>query len=127
MSSGMEKYDLLHLPTRLFKYYRYDDKLNAKRLTGEVYMATPFDFNDPCDCQRDVINNAVQRESVKGSGWLLRKLVELNYSKAEASIRAKSLLVDDTYKYDVYKRQLERVGILCLTPNHADTLMWGYQ
>lgn len=122
----MKKYDLLHLPARLFKYYRYDDKLNAKRLTGEVYLATPFDFNDPCDCQRDVINNARQRESEKGTGWLLKKLIELGYTKAEASVRAKSLLVDDTFKYEVYKRQLERVGILCLTPNHADTLMWGY-
>ena len=40
----MKKYDLLHLPARLFKYYRYDDKLNAKRLTGEVFLATPFDL-----------------------------------------------------------------------------------
>lgn len=122
----MDKYDLLHLPPRLFKYYRYDDKLNAKRISGDVYLSTPFDFNDPCDCQRDVINNAAQREKEKGEGWLYKKLLELGYTKREAVVRAKSLLIDDTYKYEVYKRQLERVGILCLTPNHADTLMWGY-
>lgn len=122
----MKKYNLLHLPSRLFKYYRYDDKLNMKRLTGEVYLATPFDFNDPCDCQRDVINNASIRVEEKGKEWLQRKLLELGYSKKEAAERGKSLLKGDIYKYEVYKRQLERVGILCLTPNHADTLMWGY-
>lgn len=43
--------DLYNLPTRLFKYYPYDNKLNAKRFTGVVYLSSPLDFNAPCDCQ----------------------------------------------------------------------------
>ena len=57
----MPHHDILNLPPKLFKYYRYDSDLNEKRLKGEVFLATPFDFNDPCDCQRDVINNSSAR------------------------------------------------------------------
>ena len=54
------KYDIFNLPPRLFKYYAYDSQLNAKRLSGEVYLACPYDFNDPCDCQREVINRCTE-------------------------------------------------------------------
>lgn len=119
-------YDLLNLPPQLFKYYGYDSTLNEKRLSGEVYLATPFDFNDPCDCQRDVINNSKEKVNKKGVNWLCRKLQELGYTDKETERLSISLQKDDTDKYEVYKRQLEKVGILCLTTNHADSLMWGY-
>lgn len=121
------KFDAYTMPPRLFKYYRFDDYLNKKRLSGEMYLATPFDFNDPCDCQRDVYNNSEIMKSKKNDGWLEKKLTELGYSETESPMLVEKLLNDDKKTvYDVYKRQLERVGIFCFTPNHADTLMWGY-
>lgn len=121
------KYNAYTMPPRLFKYYRFDDYLNKKRLSGEMYLATPFDFNDPCDCQRDVDNNSNKMKLEKGDGWLEKKLTELGYSETESPVLVDKLLSDDKKTvYDIYKRQLERVGILCFTPNHADTLMWGY-
>lgn len=123
----MHSYNLLHMPPHVFKYYRYDDTLNDKRFAGEVYMSSPLDFNDPCDCQRDVINNATDRIMSKGREWLDNKLLELGYSQSEAHEKAEQLLNDDErVKYEVYKRQLERVGIFCLTGTYTDTLMWGY-
>lgn len=122
----MAKHDILNLPSKLFKYYKYDSELNEKRLKGEIFLATPFDFNDPCDCQRDVINNSSAREKAKHKGWVCNKLEELGYSKSDSLKISKSLLKDDTYKYEVYKKQLEKVGILCMTSNVADSLMWGY-
>lgn len=119
-------HSLKNLPQRLFKFYGYDDSLNEKRLSGEVFLASPLDFNDPCDCQRDVINNAREREKARGDGWVKRKLLELGYDDAKSDALATSLLSGDTDKYEVYKKQLEKVGILCLTPNSTDTLMWGY-
>ena len=123
----MQSYNLLHTPPHVFKYYRYDDSLNDKRFASEVYMSSPLDFNDPCDCQRDVINNATDRIKSKGREWLDNKLLELGYSQVEAHEKAEQLLNDDErIKYEVYKRQLERVGILCLAGTYTDTLMWGY-
>ena len=120
-------YDLLHMPDRLYKYYRYDDALNAKRLSGQVYLASPLDFNDPCDCQRKVINNAQARCEQKGIDWLYGKLLELGYNREQVDDVADKLLKDDEdVLYEVYKRQLERAGVLCLAGTATDTLMWGY-
>ena len=120
-------YDLLHMPDRLYKYYRYDDALNAKRLSGQVYLASPLDFNDPCDCQRKVINNAQTRCEQKGIDWLYGKLLELGYNREQVYDVADKLLKDDEdVLYEVYKRQLERAGVLCLAGTATDTLMWGY-
>lgn len=118
--------DILHMPKRLFKYYGYNTTLNSKRLSGEIYLACPFDFNDPCDCQRGVINNTSKRVEAKGHDWLETKLQELDYTKEESEEIAESLLKNDEKVIQVYKRMLEKMGILCLTSNQSDTLMWGY-
>ena len=121
-----KKYDIFNLPPRLFKYYAYDGKLNQKRLSGEVYLACPFDFNDPCDCQREVINNTNERVAIKGQDWLVQKMQELEFNIDESKEIATSLQTDDTNLKKVHNRMLERLGILCLTGTQSDTLMWGY-
>lgn len=121
------KHDIFNLPDRLFKYYGYDSKLNAKRLSGEIYLACPFDFNDPCDCQREVINNSVAKVDDKGIEWLVLKMEELGFEEEECIKLSHALIADDSgAKERVHKRMLQQLGILCLTSTQADTLMWGY-
>lgn len=121
------KYDIFNLPDRLFKYYSYDSKLNAKRLSGEIYLACPYDFNDPCDCQRVVINNSVEKVNSKGREWLELKMEELEFSEDECKIITNELLANnEVAKERVHKKMLQQLGILCLTSTLADTLMWGY-
>ncbi len=121
------KYDIFNLPPRLFKYYSYDSKLNIKRLAGEVYLASPYDFNDPCDCQRTTYNNTSDRVAEKGEEWLERKMRELNFLPQEAeNLKQKLQIEDNDAANKVRKRMLERLGVLCLTESQSDTLMWGY-
>lgn len=119
-------YNIYNLPPRLFKYYGYDTKLNPKRLSGEIYLACPYDFNDPCDCQREVINNSQERVNSKGIEWLRRKMKELGFREQERENLANSLLHGDDDVKLVHRKMLERLGILCLTSTQSDTLMWGY-
>ena len=121
-----DKYDIFNLPPRLFKYYGFESKLNKKRLSGEIYLASPYDFNDPCDCQRGVINNSADRVAAKTRVWLLNKMKELDFSDSECEELADSLLTDDSNVKKVHKRILERLGVLCLTRTQSDILMWGY-
>ena len=83
--TGKNLYDAVNLPSRLFKYYGFNSKLTKNRLSGEVYLACPFDFNDPCDCQREVKNNSKDRVDTKGMDWLKIKLQELGYDESESS------------------------------------------
>lgn len=116
---------LINMPDRLFKYYKYDDKLNRKRLKGEVYLSSPLDFNDPCDCRVRPKNNAGELGK-KESDWLKFKMRELGYDEKKSGEYADSLKRDDSVLDEVYHRQLERVGILCLTFSFSDAQMWGY-
>ena len=106
LNKDMEtKYDIFNLPDRLFKYYSYDSKLNAKRLSGEIYLACPYDFNDPCDCQRVVINNSVEKVNSKGRGWLELKMEELGFSEDECKIITNELLANnEVAKERVHKK-----------------------
>lgn len=126
MSKQSQTFNIFSLPSRLFKYYGYDTKLNTKRIGGEIYLACPYDFNDPCDCQREIINNSQQRVEDKGKDWLKQKMKELEFIDIECEELANSLLTDDSNVKLVHRRMLERLGILCMTSTQSDTLMWGY-
>ena len=117
------------LPEQLYKFYRFDPQFNESRLKGEVYLSNAIEFNDPLDCRIDVVNNTQEKE--KGfviDGWLDHKLRELNF-RGTSNIEeiANKLLIDDRETVQmVWQRQLERMGILCLTPEIDNILMWGY-
>lgn len=123
-SADVSRYGLYNLPSRLFKYYPYDNKLNEKRLTGEVYLASPLDFNDPCDCQRGVTNNIQQLG--KDLDWVKLKMIELGYGGKMKDEVALSLMNGNESVEEVYNRQLQKMGILCTTESYSNSLMWGY-
>lgn len=121
-----KNYNLMNMPPKLFKYYKYDDKLNRKRLSGEVYLSSPLDFNDPCDCRVQPENN-IDKLKGKKEDWLIGKIRELGYDceeskKLEEDLKRK----DENALKSVYTKQLEKAGILCLTSSYKDTQMWGY-
>ena len=123
--------DLIHIPSRLYKYYSFNreegKKYNEGRLSGSIYMSSPLDFNDPCDCQLSIINNTSDRVCDKGKGWLEYKLEELGYAKEMISAKMRMLESgDDATVEEVYYHQLEKLGVLCLSETYSDTLMWGY-
>ncbi len=127
MSWERSEFNIFNLPSNLYKYYPYDSNLNPKRLAGEIYLASPYDFNDPCDCQRSINNNSKEKVDQHGKDWLIKKMQELDYNEQESNEIADSLLNnEDNCVKDVRKRMLERLGVFCLTNNFSDSLMWGY-
>lgn len=106
------------------------EKRLRDKLQGEVYFSSPLKFNDIIDSQLDVINNCHQLE---GKNKLSLKLRELFYKKTdnEEDIDLKKL-EEELKKSDpktvekVRKKQLENIGILCVTKNNTNATMWGY-
>lgn len=124
-----DSYNLINLPAKLYKYYGYNETYNESRLIGNIFLASPLDFNDPCDCQRTVINNAMKKanEHATNPKWLDCKLKELGFSDRQIN-KLKPLLLsgDEDATKEVYRKQLEHLGVLCLTSEPTDSLMWGY-
>ncbi len=117
------------LPKSLYKYYRFDEMYNRSRLFGDVYLASPLDFNDVFDCQLILKNNTLEMLDKKAEPdkWLDAKLEELGYIVENRSAVANDLkLENSTVLFAVQKRQLERLGILCLTQSNSKDLMWSY-
>ena len=120
-------YDVKNLPSVLFKFYGNNKDLNKKRLSGEVYLSSPLDFNDPCDCQRGIRNNAPEMEKRNGSAWIVGKVRELGFLKEEAEELAGRLIKLDTEAVRiVHEKQLEKSGVLCMSHGFGESLMWGY-
>lgn len=121
------------IPERLFKYYKYDPKYNESRLSGEVFLSSPKNFNDPFDCQLKIKNNTEdilnekKISSIPEGKWLEHKLIELGYQEEEIKVVADKLLkADEKTTNEVYDKQLQKIGILCTTSKHDNMLMWSY-
>lgn len=71
----------------------------------------------------------INQSGDRGELWLKGKLMELGYAEKEIN-RISTCLIndksDDHVIDDVWKRQLEKLGILCLTKSCDNILMWGY-
>lgn len=115
------------LPKKIYKYYSYDETYNEFRIKGGVYLASPLDFNDLFDCQLNVINNIEKITKVKQHkpNWVEGKLREIGVNDPkESEVR---LLHNDQTTIDIVRqKQLEKLGVLCLTTSPNNTSLWGY-
>ncbi|ASN59349.1 hypothetical protein CG419_01340 [Latilactobacillus curvatus] len=95
------------------------------KLGGEVYFSSPLDFNDIIDSQLEVENNVNSLDEKK----LYLKLKELFYDADDNIEDISQELKKSNYSevvQKVYKKQLEKIGILCFTVKNTNAAMWGY-
>ena len=117
------------LPDNLYVFYNFEPQYNESRLKGEIYLPNALQFNDPLDCRIEVINNTKDKATeFKKNGWLDHKLRELDYrGLSNRKEIAEKLLNDDRETVnEVWKKQVEKMGILCFTTEKDNILMWGY-
>ena len=108
-----------HIPDKLFKYYSFDEKFNESRLTGRVFLSTPFSFNDPSDCCLGIENNFKEKSRTKD--WLYAKLEEVGLNPDDY---ADGIINNEKAAVDAYwRKQLEKVGILCLSEDDKNKLI----
>ena len=108
-----------------YKYYSFNRTYNKGRLTGKIYLASPLEFNDPFDCQLEVLNNTLELQ--KDDDWFKDKLISLGFEKNDISSIVNGLKQNDIKIVElVRKRQLEKTGIVCLTSDVTNITMWAY-
>ncbi len=126
------------LPASLFKYYSLNEEFNKAQLNGEVYLSSPLQFNDPLDCQLNVYNNIdqIQLSDPNEAKRIKSRIAELGYAGSELDAVIKDLSIPDLggiksqtkidREEEVKNKQLEKLGVLCLSPNPANSLMWAH-
>lgn len=113
---------LKKIPNKLYKFYPFDDRYNNSRLTGKVFLSTPFLFNDPSDCRIGISNNIYELK--KDEHKIKTKLEEIGLSDDKYVLGL--LNNDDEIVEEVWNKQLSKLGVLCLSQNASDKLFWGY-
>ena len=111
----------------MYKYYAYTTKEDKKRLEarllGEIYFSSPLKFNDPYDCQLPrIINNTATFS--RGRGRILELLKEEEFPIEETY--EKLISGNKETIHEVYRRQADLLGILCLTKKYDNILMWSH-
>ena len=116
--SGLERF-----PNSLYKYYAYNATFNENRLRGELFFSSPMRFNDVFDAQHEVINNSNEI----GYRTAITRLKEIGFNNPESILeKLRNKDTGDEYKMIVRRKQIENVGILCLTNSPLNLLMWAY-
>lgn len=111
------------LPNTLYKYYKYDDNYNEKRLLGEIFFCCPNKFNDVFDAQHEVVNNIDDFNNLSIPKERLKEIGYTNPSEIVDCLKGKE---SEKYKMEIRKKQIENVGIICLTNTPLSILMWAY-
>lgn len=106
-----------------------DNKRNKRiedKLQGEVYFASPLDFNDIIDSQLEVNNNS-KYFSDNELSLKLREVLSNTDVKDISHIKneLKKPTDNDAVK-QVRKEQLKKLGIACFTTDNVNATMWGY-
>jgi hypothetical protein len=123
----------------LYKYRNWSNQ-DHKRLIfqGELYIASPKDFNDPFDCR--ITQNFSLLDSDEKINKYIRKLVDLNrdrlynngenVSQYEKRVyqRLKYFSKEEQEKWNAYtfRNQDEYYGIVSLSKIWNSILMWGH-
>lgn len=113
--NGLERF-----PNSLYKYYAYNTMYNENRLRGELFFSSPIHFNDVFDAQHEIINNSGKIEYRVA----IDRLKEIGFENPIDVLN--SLHESDERKMEVRHKQIEHVGILCLTNSPLNLLMWAY-
>lgn len=112
-----------------YKYLPFDDGSRKVITEGTIKYSCPLDFNDPFDCapcySEESLNDVgtTKKELIdkigKAKGWSPAKRLQ-NRNKLAA--RVKRFIGSEKHKHAM----LSQVGVLCLSRDPANILMWSH-
>lgn len=109
-------------PNFLSHYYRINQNSIESLLNHFIYASHPFEFNDPFDCNRELIsfNNCSIDEILSIDKNLT------NPDELKKLYRTNKRFLDDLLKWRIYDVLYLQKGIFCLTPIKDSMEMWSY-
>lgn len=110
-------------PQFLYKYRSKDSVLKLLE-NAQLYFATKAEFNDPYECDLELINDSTFEDWVayfKSTG-LMRSEEISNYAKRMMRHPDEAL----RYVQNSIERQQQETGIFCLTSINNNNLMWAH-
>ena len=114
------------IPTHLYHYFKLDRNSIKALIEHYIYAGHPYDFNDPFDCNKDLIT--FEKTSIdeilllNGGIFNEEALIKLHKSnKPEDKFK-----LNDHLNWLLYNVIYMKVGIFCTTTNYESMEMWSY-
>ncbi|HEY5591671.1 MAG TPA: DUF2971 domain-containing protein [Paludibacter sp.] len=110
------------LPKELYHYYRLNSNSADSFIHNYVYANHPFDFNDPFDCNRDLIsfNRHTLKEILNFGG------PSPNPTHIKDLFRQDKSTLHDLLKWRVYDVIYSQLGIFCTSTKKYSMDMWSH-
>lgn len=137
----------------LYKYRAINDWTRSIICDDEIYFSSPSDFNDPFDCQLNILDTidlsgdlrkiheelhqADGKRKCSTSVAILRNGFDAAYDQLEPQEVIKSMIInavwDEIGEYEAVKssinkirKYISRMGVLCLTEDPGNILMFSH-
>ena len=126
------------LPDILYKYRRWDDKYpydKASLLENKIYFASAEQFNDPFDCKVPIIDfSKITDQQAKNAIKRITKEKYPSLNRGERRRKERQVYKQGLWKNpqeirrqaELYQREKYEKGILSLTLNPTNILMWSH-
>ena len=128
----------LQLPDILYKYKCFDGNYHEKALfENELYLPSANKFNDPFDSkipfrypEEDLTEENIQKKTFLIAQEMAPDLSKIQHEEMAIRMQKENLLNESHHLEQVDKATFKRLcsdfGILSLTPNEKNILMWSY-
>jgi hypothetical protein len=121
----IESYKYPDKPTVLYHYYNMSQYSMDSLCEHYIYANHPFDFNDPFDCNRDLISfEKTSLEEIYALNKISKpdEIKRLFFSKKQED----TLLLHDLLKWLMYNVIYLKTGIYCMSSKKDSMEMWSY-
>jgi hypothetical protein len=102
----------------LYKYYSLDNKSVDAITNHYFYAPNPSQLNDRFDCSNQLVQSQSYDDEIR--------LLEISGSNQELSVEDYFLLSDYGLSMEIYEKIFSEMGIISMTTNHSDILMWSH-
>jgi hypothetical protein len=125
------------VPKTTYKFRSWRNPKHRKILDGELYFSSPFDFNDPFDCNILIPYDKLQNNSELRVKYFTMAVErhKPHLSPEQKEVEVNSLIAEGRYKdteWIKYAAQLTRksfgndYGVFCLSETKDSILLWSH-
>ena len=105
-------------PDFLYKYYPLNDNSIDAITNHYLYASKPSQLNDRFDCSNQLLQSQSYTDEIE--------LLKICGSDQDLSLEEYYLLNDFGLSTDIYEKIFSETGIISMTTNHSDILMWSH-
>lgn len=125
------------IPQTIYKFREWDNSYNRRVLNGELYFASPLDFNDPFDCNISIAFKKLQNNPTLQQEYFTQVVnrQKPHFTQEQKAQEVKELISEGRFNDPAWlkwtakhtREQMGRdFGVCCFSKVKDNILLWSY-